>query len=73
MNSLPSPDGRSLIYFDSEREGGYGEKDLWWVYTENIGGARSVPAARAPPIPPGSAPQRAAGPGACRSSCRTGR
>ncbi len=37
MNSLPSPDGRSLIYFDSEREGGYGEKDLWWVYTENIG------------------------------------
>ena len=22
MNSLPSPDGRSLIYFDSEREGG---------------------------------------------------
>ena len=26
-----------IFYFDSEREGGYGCKDLWWVYTENIG------------------------------------
>ncbi len=31
-----SPDFE-IFYFDSEREGGYGDKDLWWVYTENIG------------------------------------
>ena len=31
-----SPDFE-IFYFDSEREGGYGGKDLWWVYTENIG------------------------------------
>ena len=27
-----------ILYFDSEREGGYGDKDLWWVYTDNLGG-----------------------------------
>ena len=34
---LPSlfPD-YSVFYFDSEREGGYGNKDLWWVYSSNI-------------------------------------
>ncbi len=31
-----SPDFQ-IFYFDSERDGGYGNKDLWWVYTENIG------------------------------------
>lgn len=30
-----SPD-YSVFYFDSEREGGYGNKDLWWVYSSNI-------------------------------------
>jgi hypothetical protein len=32
-----SPDFQ-IFYFDSERDGGYGDKDLWWVYTENISG-----------------------------------
>lgn len=30
-----SPDFR-LLYFDSERDGGYGSKDLWWIYYQNI-------------------------------------
>ena len=25
-----------IFYFDSERDGGYGSKDLWWVYYKNI-------------------------------------
>jgi Tol biopolymer transport system component len=30
-----SPDFQ-IFYFDSERAGGYGDKDLWWVYAENL-------------------------------------
>lgn len=30
-----SPDFR-VFYFDSERSGGYGSKDLWWIYYQNI-------------------------------------
>ena len=32
-----SPD-YSVFYFDSEREGGHGDKDLWWIYYSNIEG-----------------------------------
>ena len=34
-----SPDFR-VFYFDSERDGGYGSKDLWWIYYQNIGHLR---------------------------------
>ncbi len=30
-----SPDFQ-IFYFDSERAGGYGDKDIWWVYAENL-------------------------------------
>ncbi len=30
-----SPD-YTIFYWDSERAGGFGAKDLWWVYTENL-------------------------------------
>lgn len=30
------PPDFQIFYFDSERNGGYGDKDLWWVYSENI-------------------------------------
>ena len=30
-----SPDF-SVFYFDSERDGGYGSKDLWWMHYQNI-------------------------------------
>ena len=30
-----SPDFQ-IFYFDSERDGGYGDKDLWWIYAANL-------------------------------------
>ncbi|HEY3473486.1 MAG TPA: hypothetical protein VGK56_02690, partial [Anaerolineales bacterium] len=26
-----------IFLFDSVREGGYGSRDIWWVYFENVG------------------------------------
>ncbi len=30
-----SPDFR-IFRFDSERHGGYGDKNLWWIFSENL-------------------------------------
>jgi WD40-like Beta Propeller Repeat len=30
-----TPDGK-IFLFDSDRAGGFGSKDLWWVYFKNV-------------------------------------
>jgi Tol biopolymer transport system component len=34
-----TPDSR-IFMFDSERAGGYGDKDLWWVYYDKVSDIR---------------------------------
>jgi hypothetical protein len=42
-----TPDGRVFL-FDSDRAGGYGSKDVWWVYFADVGGQplAAVPSSR---------------------------